>query len=61
MGEIVNLNKVRKARAKAEKKAGATANRGLFGVPKVQKDRAKTEREKAALKLDQSKLDPPSS
>ena len=61
MGEIVNLNKVRKARAKAEKKAGATANRGLFGLPKALKDRARTEREKADRKLDQTRREPPTS
>lgn len=61
MGDIVNLNKARKARAKAEAKAGAAANRALFGVAKVEKDRAKSEREKAALKLDQNKLEPPTS
>ena len=61
MGDIVNLNKVRKERAKAEKKAGATANRGLFGVPKAHRDMAKAEREKSLRKLDQSKLEPPTS
>jgi hypothetical protein len=61
MGDIVNLNKARKARAKAEARAGAAANRSLFGLRKSEKDRAKGDREKAALKLDQSKLEPPTS
>lgn len=61
MGDIVNLNKARKARAKAQAKAGAAANRSLFGVRKSEKDRARAERENAAAKLDQSKLEPPTS
>ena len=61
MGDIVNLNKARKARAKAQAKTDAAANRSLFGVRKADRDRARTEREKAAAKLDQSKLEPPTS
>ena len=61
MGDIVNLNKARKARARAQAKAGAAANRSLFGVKKADKDGAKVERERASRKLDQSKLDPPTS
>ena len=61
MGDIVNLNKARKARAKAEGKAGATANRSLFGISKADRDRAKAEREHAARKLDQTRREPPTS
>jgi hypothetical protein len=61
MGDIVNLNKARKARAKAAAKAEATANRSLFGIRKSEKDRARTERENAARQLDQSRREPPTS
>ncbi len=44
--EIVNLNKVRKARERAEKAKTAQDNRAKFG-------RAKAEREMAARELDQ--------
>jgi hypothetical protein len=61
MGDIVNLNKARKARAKAQAKAGAAANRSLFGIGKADNARAKAEREKAARKLDQARREPPTS
>jgi hypothetical protein len=61
MGDIVNLNKARKARARAEAKTAAAVNRPLFGVRKADRDRAKAEREIAARKLDQNKLEPPTS
>lgn len=45
MGEIVNLNRVRKDRAKAEAKATAQANRAAHGRTKG--DRKKTDQERA--------------
>ncbi len=49
---IVNLSKVRKARARAEKDVQAAENRAKFG-------RAKSDREvgSAVLRLDKSRLD----
>lgn len=44
MGEVVNLNRVRKDRAKAEAKAAAKANRAAHGRPKADKERAAAER-----------------
>lgn len=61
MGDIVNLNKARKARAKTQAKAVASANRGLFGLPKAVKDKSRAEREKADRKLDQTRREPPTS
>jgi hypothetical protein len=61
MGDIVNLNKARKARAKAAARSEAAANRSLFGLRKSEKDRARAEREEAARKLDQTRRDPPTS
>ncbi len=46
MGEVVNLNRVRKERARAEKKAVSAANRVAHGRSKA--ERAQAAREKAA-------------
>jgi len=52
MGEIVNLNRARKAQARAADKSRAAANRAAFG-------RTKAEREAQALKdaLEARRLD----
>jgi hypothetical protein len=55
MGEIVSLNRVRKARDKASAKAEALANRVAHGRTKGQRQAAETERERAARLLDQAK------
>ncbi|WP_299041701.1 DUF4169 family protein [uncultured Tateyamaria sp.] len=52
MSTPVNLNKVRKARARADKKARAEANTVAFGLTKVEKDRAKRENARIARDLD---------
>lgn len=57
MGEIVNLNRVRKDRAKAEAKTTASANRVAHGQTKAERARVETERERAARLLDGSKLE----
>ena len=46
MADIVNLNRARKAKARAEKAAASAANRRKFGRTKAEKahDRAETER-----------------
>ncbi len=55
MGEIINLNRVRKDRAKAEAAATARVKRAEHGRSKVQRTRAETERERAARILDGAK------
>lgn len=57
MAEIINLNRVRKARDKAAAKADAAANRVSHGLTRLQRETAKAERERQARLLDQSKLD----
>ena len=57
MAEIINLNRVRKARDKAAAKADAAANRVSHGLTRRQRETAKAERERQARLLDQSKLD----
>ena len=56
-GEIINLNKARKDRARAEAKATAAANRAAFGRTKGQKDAARIEAERLKRDLDGAKRD----
>jgi hypothetical protein len=55
MVEPINLNKARKARAKADAKAKAAQNRGLFGLGKGDKTVSKLEAERARRALDQTR------
>jgi hypothetical protein len=57
VSEIVNLNKARKAKVRAEAKAGAAENRVRFGRSKAEKAAAKAEVAKLDLRLDQTKRD----
>ena len=55
MTEPINLNKARKARAKADAKAQAAENRVPFGRGKAEKTVSKLEAERARRALDQTK------
>jgi len=55
MVEPINLNKVRKARAKAQASAKGAQNRTLFGLRKSAKVVSKLEAERARRALDQAK------
>ena len=55
MAEIVNLNKARKARAKAGAGQQADANRAKFGRTKGEKDRAAAEQARRDALLDGAK------
>ncbi|MGZ3377858.1 MAG: DUF4169 family protein [Phenylobacterium sp.] len=57
MVEPINLNKARKAHAKAEAKAKSSQNRTLFGLKKTEKIVAEMEAARAQRKLDQAKRD----
>ena len=57
MGEVVNLNRVRKDRAKAVAKSTASANRAAHGRTAAERTRAETERERARRLLDGQKLE----
>jgi hypothetical protein len=57
MGEVVNLNRVRKDRAKAEARATAAVNRAVHGRSKADRTLSQAERERAARLLDGSKLE----
>lgn len=60
MGDVINLNQVRKARARAEAAKEADNNRVVHGTPKAIKkktrsDRHKSEKTHAGKKLDGNK------
>ena len=57
MVEPINLNKYRKAKARAEKEKQADKNRAKFGRTKVEKQTAKTESKKSVKFLDSHKRD----
>lgn len=57
MGEVVNLNRVRKDRARAEGRTAAAANRATHGRSKAERTRADKERARADKLLDGSKLE----
>jgi hypothetical protein len=57
MAEIVNLNKVRKARQKAEAEAQAAANRVKHGRTKAAKTEERADAARRAALLDGAKRD----
>jgi hypothetical protein len=59
MSTPINLNKARKARARAEKLARADANAVTFGLPKADKVRANRENSRTARALDGKALETP--
>jgi hypothetical protein len=56
MAEIVNLRKMRKARAKAEAEKQAADNRSAFGRTKAEKTLTRAEKDRAAQRLDAHRL-----
>lgn len=59
MGDVVNLNRFRKAKEKAAREAQAAANRTRYGRTKDQRAREKEEATRAAKDLDSKKIDDP--
>ncbi|MDP3858812.1 MAG: DUF4169 family protein [Stagnimonas sp.] len=59
MAELVNLNKARKARARAEAERLAAENRVRHGRTKAQKQQDAAETDAMRRRLDGLKLDPP--
>lgn len=57
LAEIVNLRRVKKAKARAEKSATADANRAKNGVAKSVRELAKARDAKAAHDLDAKRLE----
>ena len=52
MAEVVNLNKARKAKAKADRTTQAKTNRVSFGRTKAEKDKSAAEQRLVDRKLD---------
>ena len=59
MADIVNLNRARKAKAKADKEKTAEANRVLHGTPKSLRNLAEARKDKADQGLSGHKLENP--
>jgi len=59
MAEIINLNRARKAKAKAEKGKTAEANRIAHGTPKVLKKLEQAKLEQASERLGGHRLEKP--
>lgn len=57
MSDPVNLNRFRKEKARADKKARADANAVKFGQTKADKKKTRAESEKSARDLDGHKRD----
>lgn len=57
MAEVINLNRFRKAKTKAEAASAAETNRVAFGRTKAEKEAARRERDKAAKDLDGKKVE----
>jgi len=58
MGEIVNLRRAKKAKARSAKEKDAAANRVRFGTPKSQEKVNSARSEKDRTDLEGKKLDP---
>lgn len=57
MGDLINLNKVRKAKARDVASATSEANRIKFGRTKAEKERDRLEKARAERLLDGAKLE----
>lgn len=55
MVEIINLNRVRKTRAKAAQAGEASVNRAAFGQTKAERQKAQAERDRIQAVLDGAK------
>jgi hypothetical protein len=57
MGEVVNLNRVRKAKAKADAEKTAANNRVKHGTPKHLKKQGDAERKRVETEVEGKRLD----
>ncbi len=58
MGDLVNLRRARKAKARAAAENAASASRAVFGTPKAARDLTKARSEKAKRDLEGGRLEP---
>lgn len=54
--DVVNLNRARKAQARAEKERRAAENRVRFGQPKLERAKRSAEKKRATRDLDSKKI-----
>lgn len=59
MGNVVNLNRFRKQKAKANRKKQAEVNRRLHGRTKAEREREAQQKHQLTRLVDGAKLDPP--
>jgi hypothetical protein len=59
MGKVVNLNRFRKAKAKADRTQRAEVNRRLHGRTKAERARDALQKQQLTRAVDGAKLDPP--
>jgi hypothetical protein len=59
MSNVVNLNKFRKAKAKAEKEKQAETNKRLHGRSKIERQREFLQKKQLDTKVDSARLEPP--
>jgi hypothetical protein len=59
MGDVVNLNRFRKRKAKAERQKQAEVNRRLHGRTKAERAREEQQKLRLTRALDGAKLEPP--
>jgi hypothetical protein len=57
MGEVVNLNQARKAKARENDKARAIANRAAHGRSRAERKQTEAEKARLSKHLDGAKLD----
>lgn len=57
MGVVINLNQVRKARAKAEAEKQADTNRVVHGTTKVEKKKTRSAKKKSEKQLEGKRLE----
>jgi len=60
MSNVVNLNKFRKAKAKAEKEKRAETNRRLHGRTKAERQRDLLQKQQLEARVDGARLESPS-
>ena len=59
MGDIVNLNRYRKQKMKAERERRANEKRARFGIPKSERAKTSAERSLETRRLESARRDDP--
>jgi hypothetical protein len=59
MGDVVNLNRYRKQKQRAERERRANEKRARFGIPKTERAKANAERALETRRLDGARRDDP--